>query len=595
MGVPGFFGKWIAPKKFPGVILRKSPYNKYDYIAIDLNSLIHQIAQVVFAYAENITPQQRKESMKSNYELSKLRLFESLTISLENLMKSFSPKVFILAVDGPAPMAKIWQQRRRRIVSAMHNRSLQNDKKPLHGFDPNCITPGTKFMIELNEYLERWIGNLGSGIVSEIVYYNHLTPGEGEHKIADYLRSLPRNIQENESCLIYGIDADLILISMVSPMVNIVLFRDNINKFLSINDFRKAIMKEMGGSSGGFGTEIYDFSLIVEMIGDDFLPQIVDFSNIALSIDFLTSNYKIYRKKNDAICYKDEEIRVNIVNLRNFLVEIMNLEDGLLRDLTSQNYVEQLQAMEYAVRNSNSLQSIVDPKERRKIGFNFSDFRTAWYHRIFAPQSDQKEIIAANAILEKQGEKITDYVGVSLGRVEEMVSEYCFGLIWIFDYYVSGGSAVNWLWYYQYPRSPLITDIGRWMISDNRLDSLINKIGKSRKDKTKLKALHQLLSVIPQLSINCLPKEIGWFMTPESPIIDIFPERVKVSKEGMVEKWDNVVYMAPIDPNRIIRVVDEWVQYFEKEHPRLINFSEVLTKKYEKETHTTDLPIDIQI
>ena len=66
-----------------------------------------------------------------------------------------------MAVDGVAPRAKMNQQRGRRFRSAKE--AEQNEKKAKDRgeklpdevrFDSNCITPGTPFMVRLQEQLK---------------------------------------------------------------------------------------------------------------------------------------------------------------------------------------------------------------------------------------------------------------------------------------------------------------------------------------------------------------------------------------------------------------------------------------------------------
>jgi 5'-3' exoribonuclease 1 len=77
-------------------------------------------------------------------------------------------------------------------------------------FDSNCITPGTEFMAEISKHLRyfmslwllsllSFVGQLGVSLSMSMSYCVSLclcvsamwqVPGEGEHKIMDFIRSL---------------------------------------------------------------------------------------------------------------------------------------------------------------------------------------------------------------------------------------------------------------------------------------------------------------------------------------------------------------------------------------------------------------------
>ena len=117
------------------------------------------------------------------------------------------------------------QQRGRRFRSAREAQDLI--RKALQAgevlpteprFDSNCITPGTEFMFRLHEHLKYFINKkLATDLTwqkVEVIYSGQDVPGEGEHKIMDYIRyqkAQPGYNPNTRHCL-YGLDADLVCV-----------------------------------------------------------------------------------------------------------------------------------------------------------------------------------------------------------------------------------------------------------------------------------------------------------------------------------------------------------------------------------------------
>lgn len=113
------------------------------------------------------------------------------------------PSHVYLAIDGVVPMAKIRQQRVRRFKSAWIRRQYGGT---MNAWDSNSITPGTAFLENLSRELKK---------IAKTVHWklsDATEPGEGEHKIMEWLRktTLPEG-----DILVYGLDADLILLCML--------------------------------------------------------------------------------------------------------------------------------------------------------------------------------------------------------------------------------------------------------------------------------------------------------------------------------------------------------------------------------------------
>ena len=137
-------------------------------------------------------------------------------------------KVIFIAVDGVAPLAKVNQQRRRRFKAVKENAmkseiKLRYGKKENNCWSNTSISTGTRFMEKLHQTI---INHFTKHKYSQrIIYSSYHTPGEGEHKILEHIRK-----NDFDTQVIYGLDADLILLSLASQKKNIYLLRES-NQF----------------------------------------------------------------------------------------------------------------------------------------------------------------------------------------------------------------------------------------------------------------------------------------------------------------------------------------------------------------------------
>lgn len=148
------------------------------------------------------------------------------------------------------------QQRSRRFRSAQDAEAKEVDKQELvkllkqqHGgvlpadteenvvkraFDSNSITPGTPFMDILALSLRYWCQyklNTDPGWAKlKIIISDATVPGEGEHKIMSFVRSqrVSPNYDPNTRHVIYGLDADLIMLGLATHEPHFRVLREDV-------------------------------------------------------------------------------------------------------------------------------------------------------------------------------------------------------------------------------------------------------------------------------------------------------------------------------------------------------------------------------
>lgn len=149
------------------------------------------------------------------------------------------------------------QQRSRRFRSAKEAEEnaaqvLARDGKLPEGkqFDSNCITPGTDFMLKLSYALRKWVdfkmkNDPFWATGANVVVTGPDVPGEGEHKVMDFIREEKAkykaredgSLDDDETILwgpewthvLYGLDADLIMLGLVTHEPNFLLLREKMS------------------------------------------------------------------------------------------------------------------------------------------------------------------------------------------------------------------------------------------------------------------------------------------------------------------------------------------------------------------------------
>lgn len=170
-------------------------------------------------------------------------------------------------------------------------------------FHSHLITPGTAFMEAVSDRLQTFVQHK----LDTDPKWKHLTiifsgsevPGEGEHKIMDFIRHQKSVADPNTRHCIMGQDGDLIILGLAAHEPNLVLLRERVEfgadavetgvfgyihnpnfEFLHINILRDYLAFDMETSdvvsNSQFDLEntIDDFCFMTFLIGNDFLPHL---------------------------------------------------------------------------------------------------------------------------------------------------------------------------------------------------------------------------------------------------------------------------------------------------------------------------------
>jgi len=222
------------------VIKKLSGLPRIHNLYLDTNGLIYDAVRVVGS---------NRGMSDDDYESL---LIQTVCEKINEYLAMFRPsdKVFI-AFDGVAPVAKLNQQRERRYKSWFTTVVEQTITRKNALLDPtvatvataavavaagaqkawntSSITPGTRFMTKLNTQMRDYCAEKARviGTTVEYIYSGSDAPGEGEHKIFEYIRDNAM-YHKDTTTLIYGLDADLIMLCLNHLHVSdqIYLYRD---------------------------------------------------------------------------------------------------------------------------------------------------------------------------------------------------------------------------------------------------------------------------------------------------------------------------------------------------------------------------------
>jgi len=321
MGVPKFY-RWVS-ERYPLTIHKVIPSvtPDIDNFYLDANGILHNCAR----------PKDSQEPFPCQYP-SEEEIFLETFSYIDMLFSMIRPKKLVyIAIDGVAPRAKMNQQRARRFRAAKdreeekETRLKQGKPIPEHFFDSNCITPGTAFMSRFSEALEylvhKKITEDKSWAGVEVILSTTNVPGEGEHKIIDYIRrkKLSGDWEPNLSHCLYGLDADLIMLALVTHEPHFILLRERTDlsklfvskkgveatplnrcisdefEFFSIGVLREYLDSEFCTLPISFydlESCINDFIFMCFLVGNDFLPQLPTLNIAEGALDTMLTLYK---------------------------------------------------------------------------------------------------------------------------------------------------------------------------------------------------------------------------------------------------------------------------------------------------------------
>lgn len=549
MGVPGLwpFLKELflhAIKHFQNGYDAKQ--TQFDYVYLDANPLLHAAAQLIENYGEN----KRKLDPYGHLSVEerRLRIFELFFDKIIDIVRIIRPrKVLYIAIDGPAPRAKQNQQRERRFI-ASQLRKIDEELSGTEKFDSTSISPGTEFMHELSKFMywkiRKYMQDLGDWKGFEVIYSPPTIPGEGEHKVLEYIRSLSQQERDHATHCMFGPDGDLLMLTLSIHVNHMSLFREDqydpgFVDLVNMSMIRRGLAMALNQYSEikrGLRTvhdASNDFVFIGFFVGNDFLPKIKMFYRLS---DGLKKMFEIYNetisqcRTLDEECYLTTNGHLNIEALRRFINRLSDFEEEYIAN-----------------------QAIITAPDPRFIDNTLLAHSTVNYNG--GDLNGTGGAIITHINMKEYRVAYYQHAGVAIDDVDKMCESYLHNLVWVYKYYTD--TLPSWADAYEYHYAPLMSDFANFI---NRLTQHdIDRISSFHLQKPAL-PFEQLLSILSQYSSKLLPLEYGELMISESsPLVKAgyYPTTFDIDYEGKSKEHQGIAILPFVDFNVVSKAYDE--------------------------------------
>jgi|SaaInlStandDraft_4_1057021.scaffolds.fasta_scaffold03969_2 5'-3' exonuclease len=553
MGVPGFFA-WLVRKYKTRKIIIYEVDNDIDILYIDANCLFHPQCFKVL----DMNPDW-EDSEKLQKKMMK-RIIEYIKFLIEYVNPT--KKVYI-AVDGVAPIAKINQQRQRRFRSKLDNdvqRSIKEEfgQKLPNFWSNSAITPGTEFMEKLHMELIKF-GKTYKDI--EIIISSYHTPGEGEHKLFDDIRTRSTS-HKDENYAVYGLDADLIFLSLASAKKNIYLLREVVKlgklgkersdfladksdvveemNYVDIDVLHNVLKEELCTQleekmrfypkSLNELNIVNDFIFVCYFLGNDFLPHLpsvnIKHNGLDVILDCYISTLIFFRTP--LLQNKEGHISINEIFLGMFIETLAENEDEYFKyglpKAKNRSKKFRCPSSDPCDRKLWDLEHLkFDIDDQVKLGIGTSDlWKSRYYEHYFHIKHETS------------------------GIIDSACEKYFEGLLWVTKYYFEGCS--SWSWFYPFNHAPFLSDLSNYIKNKKmRMSEITFELGKP------LDPCTQLLVVLPSFSSYLLPDKYKQLVTSSvSPIIDLYPIDFRVDLINKDMHWEGIAELPYLDIDRIV-------------------------------------------
>jgi 5'-3' exonuclease len=582
MGVPGLFAN--LKNKYPKIIkkcltdvnnslddiLQENIILNPNVLFFDFNCIIHPINHLLWKIYSHLHIKDFEHKV----------MVETIKYTEKIIQYANVNNFAYIFIDGVCPYSKMVQQRQRRLASIM-DKQLINNLRQKNGlsveeyYDTNSITPGTEFMENFNQHIIKFVQkwNECESNKVKIKYSSYHEPGEGEHKIINYIKENADTLKDQQ-IVIYGLDADLIILSLtLAKDFNIKLLRENNEVSLEtmdmivfdVNECAKAIIHELSNYTicdNYFNNDNYkyvdDFIFVTTLLGNDFIP-----SNPTVNMKFRNRHVNAVNGYELLIdMYKETKKDYENCFLTNWLNNRLTINWRMFKELINklatfeQQYFESVRNRYNNTQNKTGFEleldmmnllafKIEDPLKMYAKYLNYQNQRKKRFiHHYFG--GEVCECIGKNN--KKYGSQLyTDgkiydnfydnkVLTINENKYDEVIKKYLITIGYVMYYYYTG--CPNNMYYYKYCNGILMSDLYEYINKnidqlDNLFDCFLTKVNK------KILPIQQLLIVLPEKSFNLIPNSVK----------RIFEDNYKSNNENtnLLIKFYKTVYLKNIE------------------------------------------------
>ena len=462
---------------------------KYHNLYLDSNSIVYDS---VHRLGENIT-----EDL----------LISSVCKQIHHYINQVKPSENVyITFDGVAPVAKLENQRNRRYKTEFTNKVLSKANIVKNSWDTTAITPGTPFMKKLDEGLNKYFGGKNNNNnskkqfgVKKIMISSSVEPGEGEHKIFQYIRDNEEKHMK-ESSVIYGLDADLIMLSInhLRFCSNIYLYREtphfirSLNKnldpgqlyALDIGELFARLSQEMNDGkkpeNSSEENRAFDYIFMTSLLGNDYIPHNPAFNIRTKGMNYIMNTYKnVIASKNKNLTNGD---KIDWRSFRLFIQELAKNEEFYLKEeckmrdaMEKRPFMVREDGDHEVIQRMNSI-PVYNRVKEKYINVEEPMWEERYYRSLF--DGERNEICS------------------------KVCQSYLEALEWTHRYYTSG--CVDWRWSYPYHYAPLFSDLLKYIpVFDVRVLE-----EKTENSESPVLPLTQLSYVLPKSAHHMLPPKL---------------------------------------------------------------------------------------